>query len=127
VARATEYIWEDREQADGGSPPAHYNSSLTTSWFDGDLSATPMLTLPSNWTDNGFAALPGNVRSGNITKVQILYPDGPNGSDPFAACSSQTTTNEYNDDFSNWILGRLVRSVVTSYLSTHSDNELPSQ
>ena len=128
VARAVEYVWEDREQADGASaPPPHYNSTVTTSWFDGDTTATPMLSLPSNWTDNGFAALPGNVRSGNITKVELLYPDGPSGADPFINGSKQTTINEYSDDLNAWILGRLTRSVVTSYLSTHPDNELPTQ
>jgi hypothetical protein len=82
----------------------------------------PTQTVEKGWDLNG-TALPITQTTtvqdctnasptcyGNTTSVTVttLNPDGT------VTGYSKTTTNQYNNDLTNWYLGRLIRSTVTS-------------
>jgi hypothetical protein len=75
---------------------APYKVSLSQNVSSGsDLDGT---ALPSVTTANQYDAF------GNATQIVVSTPDG----------FSKTTTNTYTNDVTNWYLGRLTRSSVTS-------------
>lgn len=77
----------------GGSRRFPYISQVTEASNDLDNSPFPTVT-----TTYGYDAW------GNATQIVVSTPDG----------SSQTTTNTYSNTTSPWLIGRLLRSEVTS-------------
>lgn len=70
----------------------HLDQSVASSW-DTDGTAIPVITTSYQYDAYG-----------NATQVMVATPDG----------SSKTTTNTYTNDTTNWFLGRLTGTSVTS-------------
>lgn len=77
----------------------YLSQAAEASW---DLNGTAMPTVTT--TQSVDCASTPTTCYGNVTQITVSTGDG----------YSKTTTNTYTNDPANWILGRLVRAVVTS-------------